>query len=233
LKPMISVIAPIYNEKKTLETNILRIREALYDYPHEIIIVEDNSPDGSGQLADELSKHYPDIKVLHRPMKMGLGTAYKDGFHLTTGDLIVSIDSDLSHDPSYLPNLIEQSFEHDIVIGSRLCKGGKIVGRGLTRDFLSIFTNYVIRKLLRRQIFDWTSGYRVYRRKTWQMVMPQVHCDKWDFQFESLYKALNMKQNVAESPITFYERADGASKFTASDAIGFIDSFIRIIIGLK
>ena len=230
---MISVIAPIYNEKKTLETNILRIREALHDYPHEIIIVDDNSPDGSGQLADELSKHYPDIKVLHRPMKMGLGTAYKDGFHLTNGDLIVSIDSDLSHDPSYLPTLIEQSFEHDIVIGSRLCKGGKIVGRGLTRDFLSIFTNFVIRKLLRRQIFDWTSGYRVYRRKTWQMVMPQVHCDKWDFQFESLYKALNMNQTVAESPITFYERADGSSKFTASDAIGFIDSFIRIIIGLK
>jgi dolichol-phosphate mannosyltransferase len=233
LKPMISVIAPIYNEKKTLDTNILRIREALRGYTHEIIIVDDNSPDGSGRLADELSTKYPDIKVLHRPMKLGLGTAYKDGFHLTNGDLIVSIDSDLSHDPSYLPILIEQSLEHDIVIGSRLCTGGKIVGRGLTRDFLSIFTNLIIRKLLRRRIFDWTSGYRVYRRETWQKVMPQVHCDKWDFQFESLYKALKMGQTVAESPITFYERADGASKFTASDAIGFIDSFFQIILGLK
>ena len=233
MKPIISVITPIYNEKKTLETNILRIREALRDYPHEIIIVDDNSPDGSGQLADELSIRYPDVKVLHRPMKMGLGTAYKDGFHLTNGELIVSIDSDLSHDPSYLPTLIERSLEHDIVIGSRLCPEGKIVGRGITRDFLSLFTNLVIRKLLRRRIFDWTSGYRVYRRKTWQMVMPQVHCDKWDFQFESLYKALKMNQTVAEAPIIFYERADGASKFTASDALGFIDSFVRIILGLK
>ena len=104
---MISVIAPIYNEAKTLETNIIRIRKALRNYPHEIIIVDDNSPDGSGQLADELTLRHPDIKVLHRPMKMGLGTAYKDGFHLTKGDLIVSIDSDLSHDPSYLPKLID------------------------------------------------------------------------------------------------------------------------------
>ena len=233
MKSTISVITPIYNEKKTLESNILRIREALHNYPHEIIIVDDNSPDGSGQLADELSTRYPDVKVLHRPMKMGLGTAYKDGFHLTDGDLIVSIDSDLSHDPSYLPSLIEQSLEHDIVIGSRLCLGGKIIGRGMTRDLLSIFTNFIIRKLLRRHIFDWTSGYRVYRRKTWQMVMPQVHCDKWDFQFESLYKALNMNQTIVEIPITFYELADGTSKFTISDAFGFIDSFFRIILGLK
>lgn len=233
MKPIISVIAPIYNEKKTLETNIDRIRQALTNYPHEIIIVDDNSPDGSGELADQLASKYSDIKVLHRPMKMGLGTAYKDGFFLTDGDLIVSIDSDLSHDPMYLPELIEQSQDHDIVIGSRLCKGGKIVGRDFTRDFLSFFTNFVIRKLLRRRIFDWTSGYRVYRRATWMAVMPGVHCDKWDFQFESLYKALKKHQSVREVPITFYERADGTSKFTTGDALGFIDSFVRILMGLK
>lgn len=233
MRPTVSVITPIYNEKKTLETNILKIRESLRDYPHEIIIVDDNSPDGSGRLADKLSKNYPNVTVLHRPSKMGLGTAYKDGFHLTSGDLIISIDSDLSHDPDYLPALIEQSENHDIVIGSRLCPGGKIVGRGIVRDLLSIFTNFIIRKLLRNRIYDWTSGFRIYKRHTWHTVMPQVHCDKWDFQFESLYKALRMNMSVAEVPIIFYERADGTSKFTAGDAFGFINSFFRIVFGLK
>lgn len=233
VKPTISVITPIYNEKKTLETNIERIRNALSEYSYEIIIVDDNSPDGSGELADQLAEQYKDIKVLHRPMKLGLGTAYKDGFHLTSGDLVVSIDSDLSHDPDYLSELIAKSSGSDIVIGSRLIPGGKIVGRDFSRDFLSYFTNFVIRKLLRTRIFDWTSGYRVYRRATWEAVMPQVHCDKWDFQFESLYKAIKMKQSVSEVPITFYERADGTSKFSTGDAFGFIDSFVRIIFGLK
>jgi dolichol-phosphate mannosyltransferase len=233
LNPSVSVIAPVYNERKTLKANIEKIRLALKDYIHEIIIVDDNSPDGSGQLADELSETYSDIRVLHRPMKMGLGTAYKDGFHLTSGDLIVSIDSDLSHDPCYLPAMITHSQDYDIVIGSRLCSGGQIIGRGIVRDFLSIFTNFFIRKIVRKRIFDWTSGYRVYRRSTWQSIMPNVFCDKWDFQFESLYKALQMNQTVKEVPITFFERADGSSKFSAGDAVGFIDSFIRILLGLK
>jgi dolichol-phosphate mannosyltransferase len=233
VKPLVSVITPIYNEKKTLEINIEKIRNALTDYSHEIIIVDDNSPDGSGEIADRLAEQHKEIKVLHRPKKLGLGTAYKDGFHLTRGELVVSIDSDLSHDPEYLPELITKSSDYDIVIGSRLIPGGKIVGRDFTRDFLSYFTNLVIRKLLRRRIYDWTSGYRVYRRSTWMAVMPKVHCDKWDFQFESLYKSLKMKQLVTEIPITFYERADGTSKFTTSDAFGFIDSFVRIILGLK
>ena len=233
MNPYISVIAPVYNESKTLEANICKIHDALKNYSFEIVIVDDNSPDGTGQLADELALKHHHIKVLHRPMKMGLGTAYKDGFHLTKGSLIVSIDSDLSHDPMYLPSLIEQSREYDIVIGSRLCPGGKIIGRGFVRDFLSIFTNLFIRKTLGKRIFDWTSGFRVYRRSTWEAVMPQVFCDKWDFQFESLYKALQLNQSVAEVPITFFERADGSSKFNSRDAIGFIASFVRIILGFK
>jgi len=233
VKPLISIIAPIYNEKKTLAISINRIRQALTGHSYEIIIVDDNSPDGSGQLADELVDKYSNITVLHRPTKMGLGTAYKDGFYLTKGDLIVSIDSDLSHDPSYLPVMIEQSREYDIVIGSRLCTGGKIVGRSMVRDFLSIFTNLVIRKILRKRIYDWTSGFRVYKRETWQKVMPLVHCDKWDFQFESLYKAIQLGQKIVEVPICFYERADGSSKFSPRDAVGFFNSFVRIVLGLK
>lgn len=231
----VSIITPVYNESRNLEENISRIQECFnkIQTPFEIIIVDDNSPDGSGEIADRLAGEFPNIKVLHRPRRMGLGTAYKDAFPLAEGDLIVSMDSDLSHDPKYLPAMIAEAEESDIVIGSRFVDGGVIVGRSLWRDFLSIATNLFIRLITRVHIRDWTSGMRVYRRRVWEHVMPMVHCDKWDFQFESLYKAKRESYSITEVPITFYERADGSSKFSLRGALGFIDSFFRIILGLK
>lgn len=229
----VSVITPVYNESKTLEENIQRIKQALRHIPHEVIIVDDNSPDGSGVIADQLSASDPSIKVLHRPRKLGLGTAYKDGFTLATGKNIISMDSDLSHDPSYLPSMIQTLSDHDIIIGSRLVRGGRIVGRTLTRDLLSISVNTVLRTLLRVNVYDWTSGLRAYRREVWEDIMPEVHCDKWDFQFESLYKAIRKGYTVKEHPITFYERAEGESKFSLKEGLVFLQSFIKIILNLK
>jgi len=233
LKPVISVIAPIYNESKTLETMISKIQKELSATPFEIIIVDDNSPDGSGEIADQLAERHQNIKVLHRDSKKGLGTAYKEGFKYTLGDYIVSIDSDLSHDPAYIPAMVELASKYDVVIGSRLCRGGQIVGRGLTRNILTVLTNLVLRLLLSWDIHDWTSGYRVYRRQVWSKVMPNVHCDKWDFQFESLFKSLKQGFSVVETPITFYERADGDSKFTVKEALVFLGSFVKVTLGLK
>ena len=229
----VSVITPVYNESKTLDKNIQRIRQALKHVTHEIIIVDDNSPDGSGLIADQLSETDPNIKVLHRPRKLGLGTAYKDGFRLATGQNIVSMDSDLSHDPRYIPSMIQALSDHDIIIGSRLVHGGKIIDRTPRRDILSISVNTVIRLLLRIKVYDWTSGLRVYRREVWEKIMPEVHCDKWDFQFESLYKAIRKGYTVKEHPITFYERAEGESKFSPREGLIFIKSFIKIILNLK
>ncbi len=225
----VSVITPVYNEIKTLRLNIQRIQEALRSVPHEIVIVDDNSPDGSGVIADSLAEIYPNIKVLHRSSKRGLGTAYKEAYSLCSGDYIVSMDSDLSHDPRYLPEMLKAAEKADLVIGSRLVDGGCIVGRSLWRDFLSVVTNSVIRVITRKKVFDWTSGLRVYRRALWEDVMPDVHCDKWDFQFESLYKAVKKGHRVCEVPITFYERADGESKFSLREGLVFLGSFLRIV----
>ena len=229
----VSVITPVYNEIKTLRLNIKRIHEALGSVPHEIIIVDDNSPDGSGVIADSIAEVFPNIKVLHRSSKRGLGTAYKEGYSLCSGDYIVSIDSDLSHDPCYLPGMLKAAEKADLVIGSRLIDGGCIVGRSFWRDCLSIVTNSVIRLLTYKEVFDWTSGLRVYRRALWENVMPKVHCDKWDFQFESLYKTVKKGYRVCEIPITFYERADGESKFSLREGLVFLGSFLRIVFKLK
>jgi len=225
----ISVITPVYNEIFNLERNINQIQQHLKSQNYEIIIVDDNSPDGSGLLADFLARKNPKIKVLHRKEKMGLGTAYKEGFSLTQGKFIVSMDSDLSHDASYLPQMIECAENYDIVIGSRFTDEGKIIGRSIWRDSLSLIANYFIRSLTGKKVKDWTSGLRVYRRETWRAVMPLVNCNKWDFQFESLYKALQEGFTVTEIPITFHERADGKSKFNLSEALSFLKSFIKIV----
>jgi dolichol-phosphate mannosyltransferase len=121
----------------------------------------------------------------------------------------------------------------DLVIGSRLIDGGFIMGRSFWRDSLSIVANTVIRILTCKEVFDWTSGLRVYRRALWEDVMTNVHCDKWDFQFESLYKTVKQGYRVCEVPITFYERADGESKFSLREGLVFLGSFLRIVFKLK
>jgi len=231
----ITIITPVYNEKENLRKFIPQVEKVLSETGKnfEIVIVDDNSPDGSGAVSDSLATEYDNIKVIHRNRKMGLGTAYKEGYKISEGRLIISIDSDLSHDPCYLPEMMKAAEKADLVIGSRLIKGGNIVGRSFCRDCLSIVTNIVIRLLTRKEVFDWTSGLRVYRRALWEDVMPNVHCDKWDFQFESLYNTVKQGYRVREVPITFYERANGESKFSIREGLVFLGSFLRIVFKLK
>lgn len=231
----ITVITPVYNERGNLIKFIPIVEKVLcteFDN-FEIIIVDDSSPDGSGELADKFAKEYGNIKVLHRPKKMGLGTAYKDGFKLARGRLIVSIDSDLSHDPEMLPRMIREAETTDIVIGSRYVKGGKIEGRSAWRNLLSAFANWFIRIITGYGIRDWTSGFRVYRREVWETTMPKVECIKFDFQFESLYKALLDNFTVKEVPIFFHERSGGHSKFNMSEAFYFVVSVFKIMLDTR
>lgn len=228
----VTVITPVYNEKDNLGEFVPQLEKILSDssIDFEIVIVEDNSPDGSGEIVDRLAQRFDNIKVLHRPKKRGLGTAYKEGFELAEGRLIVSIDSDLSHDPELLPQMIEEAKKADVVIGSRYVEGGKIEGRSFWRDLFSGFANYFIRAITNYKIMDWTSGLRVYRREVWETTMPNVECIKWDFQFESLYKALLDNFTVKEIPITFHERAGGSSKFNLSEAFYFVLSLFKILL---
>jgi dolichol-phosphate mannosyltransferase len=226
----ISVITPVYNERENLPIFIGSLEKIIsgQDKEFEIIIIDDSSPDGSAAIAEELAKQYGNIQVFQRPSKMGLGTAYKEGFKHATGDIVVSIDCDLSHDPLYLPSLIEASRGSDIVIGSRFVEGGAIKGRTLWRNALSVFANWFIRKLTGYQIRDWTSGLRIYRRDVLETVFPQVACKKWDFQFEVLYKSLRSNFSVTEMPIVFKERGGGRSKFDINEAFTFVKSVFQI-----
>jgi dolichol-phosphate mannosyltransferase len=227
----ISIMTPVYNEKDNLPTFIRNLEQALAhdNRDFEIIIIEDNSPDGSGEIADDLAKKYENIKVIHRREKLGLGTAYKDGFKEALGDLIVTIDCDLSHDPSDLPLLLEEAREKDIVVGSRLIKGGEIKGRTIWRDILSYSANWFIKLITGYPIRDWTSGYRVYKREVLEEVFPQVECMKWDFQFDVLYVSLLSGFSVKEKAITFRDRGGGKSKFDLHEAFTFVTSVLRII----
>jgi len=228
---IVSVMTPVYNEKDNLPLLVdsleIVFSESVLDL--ELVIIDDNSPDGSGEIADELAKKYGNVKVLHRKEKMGLGTAYKDGFALTSGTLVATIDCDLSHDPMELPNLIQAMGDKDIIIGSRLVKGGEIKGRNMWRDFLSYTANGFIRLLTGYKINDWTSGYRVYRRKVLEKVFPQDECMKWDFQFDVLYVSLLSGFEVEEIPITFKDRGGGKSKFSLREAFTFMSSVLKIL----
>jgi dolichol-phosphate mannosyltransferase len=227
----ISIMTPVYNERENLPIFIENLESVLEkeSYDSEIIIIEDNSPDGSGKIADDLSKKYSNIKVLHRKEKLGLGTAYKDGFKHASGNTIVTIDCDLSHDPSELPSLLKQIENNDIVIGSRLVKGGEIKGRSIWRDILSYSANWFIRYLSGRKIHDWTSGYRVYKREVLETVFPLVECMKWDFQFDVLYVSLTKNFRVEEIPISFKNRGKGKSKFDIKEALTFVGSVFKIV----
>jgi len=228
----VTIITPVYNERENLLKFIPKVEKVLSETgkDFEIVIVDDNSPDGSGTVSDSLATEYKNIKVIHRPRKMGLGTAYKEGYKIAEGRLIISIDSDLSHDPKILPHMIEEAEGVDIVIGSRYVKGGRIEGRSVWRDLLSTFANRFIRTITGYGIRDWTSGLRVYRREVWETTMMNVQCIKWDFQFESLYKALLDNYTVKETPISFKERPGGRSKFNLFEAFYFVLSFFNIML---
>ncbi len=233
-KEKISIITPTYNEAETLPRFIEALATALRGrYEYEVIVVDDASPDGTGELAERLAEKYEAIRVIHRPGKLGLGTAYKEGFKHASGTLIVSIDADLSHDPRDIPRLLEAMEGVDIVIGSRLVEGGKILGRSRWRDLLSISANGLIRMLTGEPIRDWTSGFRMYRRAALEATLPRVACKKWDYQFEILYKALKSNYKVREVPITFRERAGGRSKFDLKEAMTFMKSIIQVCLNLK
>jgi dolichol-phosphate mannosyltransferase len=230
----ISIITPTYNEAETLPRFIESLTEALRGgYEYEVIIVDDNSPDGTGAIAERLAERHGRIKVVHRPGKLGLGTAYKEGFKRASGELIVSIDADLSHNPEDIPRLLEAMREADIAIGSRLVKGGKIMGRSRWRDLMSISANGLIRLLTGQPIRDWTSGFRIYRREVLEAILPRVACKKWDYQFEVLYKALKSNYRAREVPITFRERAGGRSKFDLKEALTFMKSIFQVYLNLK
>jgi dolichol-phosphate mannosyltransferase len=210
------VIVPTYNERDNLPVLV----RALMEYPEvSVLVVDDNSPDGTGALADDLAREYPGrIEVMHRTARRGLGRSYIDGIRSILDrpvDVICQMDSDLSHDPRHLRDLIAATEHADVVIGSRYVPGGAVVNWPLRRRVLSRFANTYIRLVTRLTPRDCTSGYRCWRRQALAAVpLDQSGSEGYSFLVEMLFAASAAGLTFAEVPITFVERRQGESKLS-------------------
>jgi dolichol-phosphate mannosyltransferase len=214
--PAALVIVPTFNERENLP---VLVGELLRQQNVRVLVVDDGSPDGTGEIADELARDHPGrLEVMHRTGRRGLGRSYIDGIaHAVRQpvDVICQMDADLSHDPRHLPNLIAATVEADVVIGSRYVKGGAIVNWPRRRQLLSRFANTYIRLVTRMSPRDCTSGYRCWRRESLAaLALVNFTSDGYSFLVEMLYLAVGRGARVAEVPITFVERRLGESKLS-------------------
>jgi dolichol-phosphate mannosyltransferase len=223
--PAAWLILPTYNEAENLEP---LVRAALPELAkagldHTILVVDDGSPDGTGQIADRLAEELAELRVLHRPAKQGLGRAYLAGFDLALAegaDLVLEMDSDFSHDPADLPRLIAAADAADLVLGSRYVPGGGIENWGAVRRLLSRGGSWYARRLLGVPVRDLTGGFKCFNRRVLEGIdLTGVHADGYGFQIELTYRAVQAGFTVAEVPIRFRERREGRSKMTARIAL--------------
>lgn len=222
------IIIPTYNESENLPSLCEQIHKVLPDA--DVLVVDDNSPDGTGQLADTLSQQYSFIKVIHRAGKLGLGTAYLEGFRYALDhnyDYIFEMDADFSHDPSYLPSLLGAAIEGaDVVIGSRRVPGGDTENWGLGRQLISAGGSLYARTILGLSVRDLTSGFKCFRRRVLQSLdLESVKSNGYSFQIELTYRAIKHGFRVAEVPIVFVDRRAGQSKMSQKifvEAMGMV-----------
>jgi dolichol-phosphate mannosyltransferase len=210
------VILPTYNERATIGAVLdgLSATETGLD----LLVVDDGSPDGTGEIVRERSKTDPHVRLVERPRKSGLASAYAVGFDhaITEGyDLAVEMDSDLSHRPEELPRLLEAAQRHHVVIGSRYVPGGSVTNWSRARVALSKAGNLYARFCLGFDIHDATSGFRAYRREALEeIIATPITSDGYGFQIELVHRAWNLGLSVGETPISFREREHGQSKIS-------------------
>jgi dolichol-phosphate mannosyltransferase len=208
------VIIPTYNERANIPVLVAGLMKHA---GVRVLVVDDNSPDGTGDVAEALGREYPGrVSVLHRTANRGFGRSYIDGMKraLTESvDLICQMDADLSHDPAQLPELIAAAAQADMVIGSRYVPGGQILNWPLKRHILSRFANTYIRTVTRVSAHDCTSGYRCWKRSALAALpLDRFFSDGYSFLVEMLFVAHRRGCRIAEVPITFVERREGESK---------------------
>jgi dolichol-phosphate mannosyltransferase len=211
------VCLPTYNERENLEP-MLRALEGVLGPDDRVLVIDDDSPDGTGQLADRLAAELGFVDVLHRPEKEGLGPAYLAGFRVALdagAQLIVEIDCDFSHDPLDLPRLLTAADEADVVLGSRYVSDGGIENWGLLRRAISAGGSLYARLLLGVPVRDLTGGFKVFRRAVLEAIpLDRVRSRGYAFQIELTYRALRRGFRVVEVPIRFADRAVGGSKMS-------------------
>jgi dolichol-phosphate mannosyltransferase len=216
MKP--TVVVPTYNEAD----NIAAFTQAVLDLDVpdlNVLVVDDESPDGTGKIADELAARNDRLHVMHRSGPRGLGRAYVDGFRWTLDhgfDRIVQRDADFSHSPEYIPVMLEKSSEYDVVIGSRYVPGGSLDQEWETgRVFLSAWANFYARRILRMKVHDATAGFKCWTRHALEVIqLDRVRSNGYVFQVEMAYLCQKLKLCVLELPIYFEDRRIGHSKMS-------------------
>jgi dolichol-phosphate mannosyltransferase len=212
----VAVLIPTYNERETLPVTVQGLREVVPQV--DVVVLDDNSPDGTGEVADSLAADDPQVNVLHRAGKEGLGAAYLAGFRwaLAAGyDAVVEMDADGSHRPEHLPTMLAAAQHADAVIGSRWVRGGSVVNWPVHRKALSVGGNLYIKVLLGMPVNDATAGYRVYRSDALRrMGLEGVASQGYCFQTDLTWRAVKAGLTVVEVPITFVEREVGESKMS-------------------
>ena len=215
--PRATVCLPTYNERENLEPMVRALLERLGP-DDRVLVIDDNSPDGTGELADRLAAGEPRVAVLHRPAKEGLGPAYLAGFRRALDDgaeLVLEMDCDFSHDPDDVPRLIEAAAGADLVLGSRYVDGGRVENWDVWRRFVSRAGSLYAQVLLQAPVRDLTGGFKCYRRSVLETIdLNSIHSKGYAFQIETTYRALRAGFEVVEVPITFSDREVGGSKMS-------------------
>lgn len=213
------VILPCYNERENIGRLIEKIMALHAGF--DVLVIDDNSPDGTGQLVEEMRELYHQLHVIHRPSKLGLGTAYRRGFRFALDSgyaQVISMDADFSHQPHYLPALRDLSREADLVIGSRYVPGGGASGWPLRRKVVSGFANYLAHRVLGLSTRDCTSGFRCYQSSTLRAIDPEsILSSGYSFLVEMLYRVEKQGLLVRELPIIFVDREQGKSKISRDE----------------
>ena len=227
------VVIPTYNERENLGAIVLAIREQLPQA--SLLIIDDNSPDGTGTIADSLAARLGHMEVLHRSGKLGLGTAYIEGFRYALRHdftCVFEMDADFSHDPRHLPQLLEAIERYDLVIGSRYVPGGTTPDWKRIRKIISTGGNVFARNLLALPVQDCTAGFKCYRRELLAaMDLDRINLQGYAFQIETVYQTIRGGYRVGEVPIVFPDRQLGRSKMSRNIVLEAFSYVIRRRLG--
>jgi len=230
--PSIAVVVPTYNERENIESLVIQVLALPIDA--SVIIVDDDSPDGTGVIADRLAEEHPGrLEVVHRSGKLGLGTAHVAGFEQALSkdvELICTMDADFSHNPAYIPEIVERICQgYDLVIGSRYVEGGGTAGCTTSRKLLSWVANFFARATLGLSVHDATAGFRCYRREVLEEVdIGTIKADGYSFLIEMLYRVQRMGWQVGETPILFENRRQGVSKISRDEILKAVWTVVRL-----
>lgn len=224
------IVIPTYNESDNIQALVEEILALRGDI--QIVIVDDNSPDGTGEVIERLAQTYPAVHAIHRPAKLGLGTAYIAGFRrgfALGADRLMTMDADFSHHPSYIPQMIEASRTYDVVIGSRYVDGGGIRNWSLARRLLSRTANTCARLALSLHVRDCTAGFRCYRREVLESIdLDHIFSDGYSFLIETAYKCQKQGYRISEVPIIFEDRRQGESKISRQEIFKAMYTLARL-----